>query len=255
MSPIEEFQPHIYVGRDLEDLSQYAALQFARWAEEFVKTRGLFTVALSGGSTPRSLYTLLASDRFRDRIPWSKVHLFWGDERCVPPDHPDSNYRMAKEALLSKVPVPSENIHRMPAEQNDPERAAIEYEQAIREFFKLARAEWPRFDLILLGLGEDGHTASLFPGTTVLHEQTRLVAAPYVEKLHAHRLTLTPPVLNHAAHVIFLVSGKAKAGILRDILEGEYQPDQRPAQLIRPEQGNLIWITDRAAASTLAMSK
>ncbi|MBI1745915.1 MAG: 6-phosphogluconolactonase [Acidobacteria bacterium] len=248
---MEESRGDISVCRDLEQLSRRAAHQWARWADEFVMAKGRFTVALSGGSTPRALYARLAGEPFRDCVPWSKVHLFWGDERCVPPDHGDSNYGMVKEALLSKVPIPPENIHRMPGERKDPVRAAFEYEQTLAEFFNLSRTELPRFDLILLGLGEDGHTASLFPGTVVLHERKRLAAAPYVEKLHTYRLTLTPPVLNHAANILFMVSGEAKATILREVLEGEYQPEQRPAQLIRPTPERLLWMIDRAAASRL----
>lgn len=243
----------IHICSDLEELSRQAAARFVRLANEFVTRRGSFNVALSGGSTPRCLYTMLASPRFRENIDWQRVHLFWGDERCVPPAHAESNYRMVKEVLLSKVPIPPENIHRMPAEKEDPQLAAIEYERAIGEFFKLSGSEPPRFDLVLLGLGEDGHVASLFPGTAVLDERRGLVAAPYVEKLHAHRLTLTLPVLNHAANIILLVSGRAKAAILKDVLEGKYQPDKLPAQLIKPVQGKLLWMVDKAAASNLSL--
>ncbi len=248
-----ETMGEIQICRDLEEISRHAAALFVQLAGKSVADKSSFSVALAGGATPKRLYALLAAPPFRENIPWSNLHLFWGDERCVPPDHKDSNYRLVNEALLSKAPIPPENVHRMPAEKKDPQLAAIEYEQAIREFFKLSGDELPRFDLILLGLGEDGHTASLFPGTAVLDERKRLVAAPYVEKLHAHRLTLTLPALNRAANVILLVSGRAKAAILKDVLEGKYQPDKLPAQSIKPVQGKLLWIVDKAAASSLSL--
>jgi 6-phosphogluconolactonase len=173
MNPMKDAKPQMYVGRDREELSQYAALQFTRLADEFVETKGRFTVALSGGSTPRSLYAWLAGDQFRDRISWSKTHLFWGDERCVPPDHADSNYRMVKEALLSKVFVPPENSHRMPAEKKDPERAADEYAQAIREFFKLSRGEWQLIKPAqgrLLWIIDRAAASALSPSSEVRHD-------------------------------------------------------------------------------------
>jgi 6-phosphogluconolactonase len=243
----------ILVCRDLEEISQRAAEVFVRLANRAIASSGRFAVALSGGSTPKALYSLLASDQFRERVPWSKVHLFWGDERCVPPDHPDSNYRMTRESLLVHVPLPQENIHRMPAEQEDHDHAAAEYEQTLRAFFSLAMGEMPRFDLVLLGMGDDGHTASLFPGTVALEETDRLVVANYVEKLKAHRLTLTASVINHAAAVVFLIAGESKAAVLKEVLEGEYQPWRLPAQLIRPIAGKLWFIIDRAAAGSLSL--
>ena len=239
---------------DPKEVSTRAAELFVELAGEAVSTSGRFAAALSGGSTPRALYALLATDQFRQRVPWSRVHLFWGDERCVPPDHADSNYRMAREALLAKVPIPTENIHRMPAEQKDHRLAADAYEEALRVFFALQAGELPRFDLILLGMGEDGHTASLFPGTVALAETERLVVAVYVEKLDTHRLTLTVPVINHAAHVVFLVTGKSKAPVLREVLEGERQPQRNPIQLICPVEGKLLLIVDREAARDLSIS-
>ncbi|MFQ5593649.1 MAG: 6-phosphogluconolactonase [Anaerolineae bacterium] len=235
---------------DLDELSQAAAELFAQRAQVAFWSQSRFTVALAGGSTPRPVYERLATPGFRVAIPWEATHFFWGDERCVPPDHPESNYRMAMEALVSKVPVPLENIHRMAGEQ-PPNAAANAYAETLRNIFSLTGTETPRFDLILLGMGGDGHTASLFPRTEVLHEQTRLVAAHYVEKLATFRLTLTPPVINNASLVVFLVAGKGKAETLRQVLQGPYVPDELPAQFVRPSNGHLVWMVDEAAASML----
>lgn len=244
----------IVICRDPEEASTRAAELFVRLADEAISAPWRFAVALSGGSTPKALYALLATEQFRRRVPWSRVHLFWGDERCVPPDHPESNFRMAREVLLDKVPIPAQNIHRMPAEQEDPRLAAAAYEERLRVFFALEAGEVPRFDLILLGMGEDGHTASLFPGTTALTETERLVVSVYVEKLGTHRLTLTVPVINHAAHVVFLITGKSKASVLREVLEGEHRPQRFPSQLMRPVDGTLVFIIDREAARDLTAS-
>ncbi|MBI1999609.1 MAG: 6-phosphogluconolactonase [candidate division NC10 bacterium] len=249
----------IRILADAGELSRAAAEEFVRQAEEAVRTRGLFTVALSGGSTSKAMYRLLANDDeplLRGRVPWGKIHFFWGDERHVPPDHLDSNYRTAHEAMLSRVPIPAENVHRIKAEDPDARNAAADYDQQLRTFFfprRMTVEALPRFDLVLLGLGPDGHTASLFPGTDAIHEQTRFVAAPWVEKLHACRITLAPPVLNNAACILVLVSGEEKAEALRTVLEGAYQPDQFPAQLIRPTLGSLLWLVDRAAARLLRL--
>jgi 6-phosphogluconolactonase len=207
-----------------------------------------FTWALAGGSTPRALYRLLAGAPYCDRLPWPAIHFFWGDERHVPPDHPESNFRMARETLLDAVPVPPANLHRIAAEEPDAERAAARYAAALRSFFALAAGEWPRFDLVLLGLGKDGHTASLFPGSAAVRERKRLVVAPWVEALRAFRITLTPPVLSHARRAIFLVSGSEKAEALRAVLEGPRDPDRYPAQAV---EGNRLWMVDRAAARLL----
>ena len=198
----------VQVKADLEQLSRAAASELLRQAQRAVQAKGLFSLALSGGSTPKSLYSLLANDSsFRAEVPWEKTHFFWGDERHVPPEHPESNYRMAQEAMLSKVPIPSENIHRINAGNPNAQRAAEEYEETLRTFFRLRAGEFPRFDLVLLGMGADGHAASLFPGTEALRERKHLVVANWVEKLHAHRITMTLPVFNRAAMVLFLVSG------------------------------------------------
>lgn len=240
----------IIVCEDPEDLSQQAAERFARLAAESVDRTGRFTVALSGGSTPKSVYARLATQEFQSKISWPQVCFFWGDERCVPPDHPESNFRMAREALLSKVPVLPENIYRMPGEK-EPEIAALEYEEILKDHLAFANGNFPRFDLILLGLGDDGHTASLFPGSEALRETRRLVVAPYVEKINAYRLTLTLPVLNSGSHIFFLIAGETKAAIVRDVLGEKSDANKLPAQRIRPKKGRLVWLMDREAATLL----
>jgi 6-phosphogluconolactonase len=227
------------------DLARATAQHFVVRSVEAVAQRGLFTVALSGGSTPKSLYQILAN-QFRDQIPWLQTHFFWSDERHVPPDHPDSNYRMANEFMLSRVPVARSNVHRIRSENPDAADAAREYEETLLE---LTKASLPQLDLILLGLGTDGHTASIFPGSEVLHEKKRLVAAPWVEKLNTYRITMTLPLLNNAASVLFVVSGKEKAGIVKEVLQG---PKGYPAQEVEPTKGELLWMLDKDAASALA---
>jgi len=243
----------VHISANAEELARFAAEQFVRLAIEAQRERGLFTVALAGGSTPKTLYVLLASEQesYRAQLDFGMIHFFWGDERHVPPDHPDSNYRMASEAMLSKVPVPLENVHRIKSEMADAEEAARDYEQVLEKFFKLENGQLPRFDLVVLGMGSDGHTASIFPDSDVINEKRRLVVAPWVEKLRSYRITLTPPVLNKAASTIVLVSGAKKAEILHKVLEGEYRPEFFPAQLISPSEGGLLWLADREAAQLL----
>ena len=230
-----------------DDLFHAAAEEFVRIGREAIAACGRFTVGLSGGSTPRSLYSLLA-EKYSD-FDWSRTYLFFGDERHVPPDHADSNYRMVNEALLGKVPIPAENIFRVRAELPDAAAAASDYEGKLRGFFQLAPGAFPQFDLILLGLGPDGHTASLFPDSAGLQENSRLVIANWVEKFKTHRITFTFPVLNHAADAMFLMSGGNKAEMVREILEGEHTPPF-PAQLVQP-QNRLVWMLDEPAASKL----
>jgi 6-phosphogluconolactonase len=244
-------ETRIVIRPNLKEVSREAAARFQRLASESVAAAGRFSVALSGGSTPHALYELLAEAPFRETIDWSRVHLFWGDERFVPADHPDSNFRMAREAFIGRVPIPAENVHPIPTEGGDPEACAAQYEETLRRFFAPLEGEVPSFDLILLGLGADGHTASLFPGSPALGEDHRLVLAAYVQKLDAWRLTLTPPILRGARHVIFLVCGPDKAATLQEVLEGPYDPHRLPAQLVRPEEGDLTWLLDQAAASLL----
>src|SRR3989454_3218876 len=224
-------KPEIRILEDAAALAREAATEFARLSTESVRTRKLFTVVFSGGSTPKSLYALLASGKpWRSELPWDKMHFFWGDERTVPPDGPESNYGMAYQALLSKVPVPAVNVHRIRGEETDPAQAAREYEQELQTFFRLKSGQFPRFDLVLLGLGPDGHTASLFPNTLALREREHLVIANWIEQLNTWRLTLTLPVFNAAASVMFLVSGAEKTNILRAVLEEG--SETYPAQLI-----------------------
>lgn len=231
-----------------QELAWAAALRFAGLAQTHVAESGKFTVALSGGSTPKALFSLLARQPFADSLPWSSIYFFWGDERCVPPDHPDSNFLMASETLLGKVPIPSGNIFRIPTEDGDPEQAAAKYASTLHQFFN---SESPRFDLIFLGMGADGHTASLFPGTIALRIEDQTVAANFVEKFKTHRITLTAKTINQARNVIFLVAGEDKATSLKEVLEGEHQPEKYPSQLIKPVDGNLLWMLDVAAASLL----
>jgi len=238
----------IKIVPDAVTLAREAAQEFHRLAETAVQERGRFSVALSGGNTPRSVYSLLASEH--KQLPWDRIHIFFGDERHVPPDHPDSNFRMASESLLSKVPIPEQNIHRIHAEL-EAEAAATEYDQQLRDFFHLVNNDWPRFDLIFLGIGEDGHTASLFPGSKALSEESSRVAANWVEKFKTFRITLTFPVLNHAAEVVFLVSSASKAQILSEILQPGSQT--YPAQSVHPENGRLLWLVDEDAGSLLRL--
>ena len=245
----------IKIVADSKELCQTAAEVILASVAATLHKKEFFTIALSGGSTPKGLFTLLAGDAaLQDQIPWSKIHFFWGDERHVPPDHPQSNYRMAREAMLSKAPVPDRNIHRVRAEEPDAGTAAAEYEQEIRTFFKLETGQLPCFDCVLQGMGPDGHTASLFPGTAALHETQRLVVANYVEKLQTHRITMTAAVLNNAAMIIFLVGGKEKAETLQRVLEGDPQPDLFPSQLIQPSHGQLLWLVERSAATRLSQA-
>jgi 6-phosphogluconolactonase len=239
----------IRIFDDPQKLSQGAAEEFASQAAAAVRSRGRFTVALSGGSTPRSLYNLLAQNR---SLPWDKIYFFFGDERHVPPDNPESNYRMVHESLLSKVPTPAANVFRIPAENPDASEAAKAYEQTLKQFFKTPTEGFPRFDLVLLGMGPDGHTASLFPGTSALQEKSRWVVSNWVDKFKTDRITLTLPVLNDAAVVMFLVSGQDKAQPLKEVLEGKESGELYPSKLIQPVDGKLVWMADRAAAAQLA---
>jgi 6-phosphogluconolactonase len=237
-----------------QELFSAAAEEVVSAATDAVAQRGRFTIALSGGSTPKGLFNLLATNALTV-LPWERMFFFWGDERHVPPTDPDSNYRMAEQTMLSKVPVPPGNVFRMAAENPDAAAAAEDYEQTLRKFFALEPGQVPVFDLILLGIGPDGHTASLFPGTAGLQEKSRLVIANWVEKMKTNRLTFTLPVLNAARCVAFLVSGTDKAAVLRTVLEEEVPAEQYPAKLVHPTDGKLIWLLDRAAASELSGKK
>jgi 6-phosphogluconolactonase len=234
----------VRICADVNELSLRAAEALVARVNDAVRATGRCSVALSGGSTPRTLYRLLAS-QFREQIPWRQVHVFWGDERYVPPDDPRSNYRMAKEAVLDHVPCPVENIHPMPTYFPTPDLAARECERTLKSYFA---EETPRFDLVLLGLGEDGHTASLFPGSPALAERRRWVVDVQTQADPPLRLTLTFPVLTRAATTYFLVAGSSKKQALHHILAGNADPNVYPAAGVRLEHGRLIWWVDRAAA-------
>jgi 6-phosphogluconolactonase len=243
--------PEVRILEDAGAVARAAAAELCRLATAAVAERDRFTVALSGGSTPRLLFREVASAP-PGSLPWEKVHLFWGDERTVPPDHPDSNFRMAHEELLSRVAIPTANIHRMRGEDPDPVAAAADYEADLLDFFGLRPRQLPRFDLVLLGMGVDGHTASLFPGSEALLETERLVAAPWIAQLGTQRLTLAARVFNQAACVVFLVSGGDKAATLKRVLEGPRHPLELPSQLVAPGDGELVWLIDTAAARHLS---
>jgi 6-phosphogluconolactonase len=245
----------ILIFPDGAAIAKRAAELFVASAKTAVQQSGTFFVALSGGSTPKTLYSLLATDpTFRAQVPWDKIHFFFGDERHVPPDHPDSNLRMANEAMLSKVPVKPEQIHRIKAEYPDAEKAALEYEQELRSAFKLGPGELPRFDFFMVGMGEEGHALSLFPGTKALHDNGRLVVRNWVGKFFTDRITMTAPVANNAALVIFMVTRADKAPALKAVLEGPYEPEQLPAQLFQPKNGKILWLVDTAAAGMLSVA-
>lgn len=239
---------------DAEAVSRAAAEEFITRAAEATAARGRFAVALSGGSTPQRLYQLLTEPAFRSQVDWSRVDLFWGDERCVPPDNKDSNYHMAQEAMLSRLPIPPGRIHRIEAERPDREAAAQDYQAVIARAFGIdAAGPSPALDLILLGMGPDGHTASLFPATKALDETARWVVVNHVPKFAADRLTLTYPILNSAREVLFLVAGADKAERLVEVLEGPDNPRRLPSQRVRPAAGLLLWYVDRQASARLTL--
>ena len=233
------------------ELDFFAAEKFIAVGQTAIEQNGKFTVALAGGSTPKSLYRLLTNDEFRDRIDWQKVFFFFGDERNVSPDSEESNFRTANENLLKPLQIQAENIFRWQTELGSAEKIAENYEQTIQKFFTLSENESPRFDLILLGMGDDGHTASLFPKTDALNETEKIAVSNHVEKLKTNRLTFTFPTINNASNIIFLISGAAKANALKEVLEGEFQPEQFPSQFVNPQNGNLFWLVDASAAQFL----
>lgn len=241
-------KPELRVFKDLEELSRAAAELFVKQAEQSIAKRGRFLVALNGGSTPNRLFQLLATD-FREKVDWSNVHIFWGDERCVPPDDPGNSYGQAREVLLSHVPIPDANVHRVNGELG-PNEASKEYSIILKEFAS-PPLEWPRFDLVYLGMGEDGHTASLFPRSLVeVSEPTMPVTAHYQDR-PANRVTLTPVVFNSSRLLAFMATGEKKAQTLSEVLSGRYNPELYPAQRIEPKEGRLIWLVDEDAASKL----
>jgi 6-phosphogluconolactonase len=250
---------HLVANRSVElfangmEIARRAADDVVRIAREAAAARGVFTIALSGGSTPKVLYALLAEHpALRNSLPWDKMKVFFGDERHVGPGHADSNFQMASDAMLSKAPLQPEQIFRIKGEYPDTVQAAAEYEATIRHEFGLKGGEFPRFDLVLLGMGSEGHTLSLFPGTKALHETQRMVTRNWVGKLYTERVTLTAPAANNAANLIFMIAGADKACALKAVLEGPHEPDQLPAQMIQPSNGTLSWLVDQSAGSMLS---
>jgi 6-phosphogluconolactonase len=247
-------RPKAILFPDSAPLARRAAEEFVNAAVSAVAKHHAFTVALAGGSTPKILYSLLVDDpAFRSKLPWDKMHLFFGDERHAGPEDKDSNYRMANESLISKSPLKPDQVTRIKGEYADTEKAALEYEHALRAYFKLKDGELPRFDLVLLGMGDEGHTLSLFPGTKALHPSTnRFVVRNWVGKLYTERITLTALAANQANQVIFMVTRADKALALKAVLEGPYEPEQLPSQLIQPVSGNLLWLVDQEAGKMLS---
>jgi 6-phosphogluconolactonase len=247
-------QRAIRILADSAAITHRAADEFVKAASESVAQHGVFNVAFAGGSTPKSLYALLADDAaYRAKIAWDKVRIFFGDERHVPPDHSDSNFRMASEALFSKSLMKPEQITRIKGEYSDTEKAALEYEQVLRAYFQLKDGEYPSFDLVLLGMGDEGHTLSLFPGTKALHPAGRIAVRNWVGKFYTERITITAETANHANRVMFMITRADKAPALKAVLEGPYEPEQLPAQLIQPASGNALWLIDRDAAKMLSV--
>lgn len=243
---ISSYSMQIHIRNDVEILSNEAAQIFVKIAKEAVANSGRFSVVLTGGSSPQRLYELLASDQFKNQIPWQQTHVFFGDERWVHHDDVRNNARMAYELLLNHVPVPQDQIVRMSGELA-PEDSAHQYELILQEFFKDTK---PEFDLVLLGMGDDGHTASLFPGTDVIHENKHWVKSLFLNKQKMHRITLTAPILNQARNIIFLVMGKNKSAVLKKVIEGGNNPPF-PAELIMKGSGSLLWLVDKEAGSDL----
>jgi 6-phosphogluconolactonase len=251
--PATAQQREVYILKDNPAIARRAAEIFVKMAQSAVIRNGSFSVALAGGSTPKLLYSLLATDAdLRAKLPWDKMQLFFGDERHVGPDDPQSNFKMASEAMITKAPLKPEQVHRMKGEYPDSERAAKEYEQDLRSHFRIKDSELPRLDLVLAGMGDEGHTLSLFPGTKALHAQGRAVVRNWVGKLYTERITITAPVANNAEMILFMVAGKEKTLALKGVLEGPYEPDQLPAQLLQPTNGKLLWLVDEAAGSMLS---
>ncbi len=249
-----EKSPEIEVFANAAEVARAAARLFVDYAWQSIAKYSQFMVALSGGNTPKQMFALLASDEFRGQVDWGKVHVFWSDERAVPPDNAESNYGMARRELLIRVPIPDSNVHRMEGEKANIGRAANEYEETLRKYLDLDDRGFPRFHLIFLGMGADGHTASLFPGTRTMRQTSRWVSTPTVTKLNMRRMTLTLPVLDAALRVVFLVVGSEKAEILRAVLEGKSDPPY-PAQLVQPrDRGMKFFLVDKAAAAKLALA-
>lgn len=254
MTPASEHRPdaRFLIEADLPSLIARAAERIGQAAESSISERDRFSIVLSGGSTPKALYEFLAEDPWRTRIEWEKTHLFWSDERWLPSSSPENNYRMTRDALISKIPIPIANVHPILTDSGTPEESAQAYEDEIRRFFGGAS---PEFDFVLLGVGTNGHTASLFPYRPTLHENSRLVIADYVEEVRMHRITLTAAAINTARSVAFLVTGSDKASVVAEVATGRRDPERLPAQLISPASGNLRWFLDSPAAANLPVEK
>jgi 6-phosphogluconolactonase len=240
------------VFQDASQLTSAAADLVLDRATRAVAATGVFRIALAGGGTPRALYATLAGERRYQPLPWNRTDVFWGDERHVGPEDPESNYRLAWQTLLNRVPVDPARLHRIRAEDPDATRAATQYERTLQLVFGLAPGSWPRFDLVLLGVGADGHTASLFPGSPALLERSRSVVAPWIDRLRAFRITMTLPVFNHAAHVMFLAAGADKGPAVAATVDPPPAAEPPPAALVKPTDGELTWMLDRQAARFLS---
>jgi len=252
-------QARFSISRTVDELVRTTVTGIVDAARTAVAARGVFSIALSGGATPRILYEMLASPAVAAEAPWEDIRIFFGDERHVPPDSPDSNYRMTREALLDHVPIPEQNVHRIMTELPNADMVAVAYAEDIRHAFDLrdspgpgGQLPLPRFDLILLGIGPDGHTASLFPHSPALAERRKLVVANPVPSLQTTRITITLPVIDNAARVWFMVTGGTKAHILKEVIEGPYDPDRLPSQYVNPTDGELLFLLDTTAASELS---
>jgi len=244
-------RPRIIISADKTDLFESTAKLIAEASREAIARSGRFAFVLTGGSTPKGLYELLATEAWRDRIAWANVHLFWGDERFVPATDAQSNYGMAKKALIDRLELPAANIHRVVTENTTPESCANSYEQEIRKFFETSSARFPSFDFVLNGMGSNRHVLSLFPGRPTIRESSRLVVSDFIPEVKMDRITMTAPLVNAARQVVFLVAGEDKAEAVRDVLFGQRNVDEKPAQLIQPDYGELSWMLDAAAASHL----
>jgi 6-phosphogluconolactonase len=235
------------IYKDADELSKEVAEWMINYIATTLKTKGIFTLVLSGGSTPQKLNKLLASSPYKERIDWGKVHIFWGDERYVPFEDDRNNAKMAFETLLNHVPVPADQIHKIQT-NIFPEQSAMEYEKILRQYF---HSPAKNFDLVVLGMGDDGHTLSLFPGTETVYEENKMVMAYFLQSQNMYRITLTAPVINRAAMIAFLATGSGKAAALKEVIEGDYKPDLYPSQVIKPIYGQLYWFVDEAAAAKL----
>jgi 6-phosphogluconolactonase len=240
-------RPNVRVFDSKDDMSHFIIETWREISQKAIERKGFFSVALSGGKTPIGLYYKLSS--MKQMLPWDKTHIFLVDERFVPLEHRDSNYRMLKETLLDHIPIPQGNIHSIPTDRSTPQASAMAYEEDIKKFFRSSEDQIPEFDFLLLGLGEDGHTASLFPSSPVLKERDHLASAVILDEIRHDRITLTLPVLNHAKHVVFLVTGKGKAAVLEKVVKGK--DSSLPASMAKPESGDLVFLIDREANSQL----